>query len=261
MRTVLSADGTPIAFDRTGDSNTHLVLVHGTAGNRSRWATIRPLFESFFSVIALDRRGRGDSGDNSRYAIEREFEDVAAVVNSLNAPVLLFGHSYGGICALEAAVRTDKLIGLILYEPVIGEKLCSQEQLEELETLLAAGDREAALKTFLRIVVAMPMNEVEIFATSPVWQSRVAAAHTLPRELRAAQDYELDVERFDNLSTPVMLLLGGDSPPLFRNSLRKLEQVLPNSRTVVMPGQQHIAMDTAPDLFVDAILGFWHELS
>jgi alpha-beta hydrolase superfamily lysophospholipase len=98
MKTVTSADGTLIAYEQ-GGKGPPLVLVHGTTANRTRWASVRARFEAHFTVTAMDRRGCGDSGDNPDYAIEREFEDVVAVVNALGAPVLLFGHSYGALCA------------------------------------------------------------------------------------------------------------------------------------------------------------------
>lgn len=261
MKTVASADGTLIAYEQ-GGSGPHLVLVHGSVSNRRRWTSIRPRFEEHFTVTAMDRRGRGDSGDSPNYAIEREFEDIAAVVNKLDAPVLLFGHSYGALCALEAAMRTDKLVGLILYEPWIseGESLYSSEQLERLDTLLAAGDREGVVKALFAEIFGMPPHEIELLTTSLAWPGRVAAAHTLPRECRAEDAYRLPADRVGKLSIPVLLLLGGDSPPLAGRVNAMLEKTLPNTRTVVMPGQQHIAMDTGPDLVVGAVLGFWRDL-
>jgi pimeloyl-ACP methyl ester carboxylesterase len=262
MRTVLSSDGTRIAC-WTGGRGQNLVLVHGTAASSSRWATIRPRFEERFTVTAIDRRGRGESSDAPDYTIEREFDDVAAVVEAVDSPVLLFGHSYGAICALEAALRTDRLMGLVLYEPPIvaeGETVYSQEQLGRFEALLAADDRDGVVTTFMGEIVGLPPQELERLKSSPAWPGRVAAAHTLPRELRAQEAYRLNAERAARLSIPVLLLLGGDSPTFFGNAIATLEQALPDSRTVVMHGQQHVAMDTAPDLVVGAVLDFWLEL-
>ncbi|MEZ4523551.1 MAG: alpha/beta hydrolase [Thermomicrobiales bacterium] len=103
VETVISKDGTPIAFECTG-SGPPLVLVHGTAGSHERWAPILSALSAEFTVYAMDRRGRGASGDSEYYSIEREFEDVAAVVETLDEPVNVLGHSYGGTCALEAAL-------------------------------------------------------------------------------------------------------------------------------------------------------------
>jgi pimeloyl-ACP methyl ester carboxylesterase len=262
MKTVASADGTLIAYEQSGNGP-HLVLVHGIAASRARWASIRPRFEAHFTVTGMDRRGRGDSGDCPNYVIDREFEDVAAVVCALDAPALLFGHSFGAICALEAAMRTDKVAGLVLYEPAIfgeGESRVSPEQIERLEALLAAGDRDGAVKAFMVEIVGMPSYQLAALKSLPAWPGRIAAAHTLPREVRAEEAYRLDANRVGKLSIPVLLLLGGDSPPIFVRTIAELEKILPNSRTVVMPGQQHIAMDTGPDLIIGAVLAFWHDI-
>jgi pimeloyl-ACP methyl ester carboxylesterase len=258
MEKAISADGTPIAFQRAG-AGPNLLLVHGTAASHARWNGIRPRLEEHFTTIAVDRRGRGESGDGDEYAIEREFEDIAAVANALDAPVLLFGHSYGAICALEAAARTDKVAALILYEPPIvaeGERVYSTEQLAALERLLAAGDRDGVVATFFRDIVGMPAHELDLVRASPAWPARVAAAHTLPRELRAQEAYRMDTPRVGRLAMPVLLLLGGESPVFFGKAIERLAAALPNARKVVMPGQKHIAMDTAPDLVISAVLDF-----
>jgi pimeloyl-ACP methyl ester carboxylesterase len=105
METIHSKDGTPIAHQRSG-IGAPLVLVHGTGGAYTRWEPILTALQTHFTVYAVDRRGRGESGDADTYAIEREFEDIAAIVDSLGEPALLLGHSFGAICALEAALLT-----------------------------------------------------------------------------------------------------------------------------------------------------------
>ena len=108
-----STDGTTIAYQRSGDGPP-LVLVHGTAADHRRWAPVLPALEQQFTVCAVDRRGRGGSGDTAAYAVEQEFDDIAAVVDSLGEPVHLLGHSYGALCALEAALRTRAVRTLML---------------------------------------------------------------------------------------------------------------------------------------------------
>lgn len=214
--------------------------------------------------MAIDRRGRGESGDAAAYAIDREFEDIAAVVNAVDAPVLLFGHSYGAMCALEAALLTDRLAGLILYEPphvIDDETIYAPGQLDRLDALLAAGDREGMVSAFFTEVVGVPPEHMTIVRSSPAWPGRIAAAHTIVRECRAEESYRLPLDRLRRLSVPVLLLLGGDSPPFFRRVRGALEDVLPNFRTVVMPGQQHMAMDTGPDLVVHAVQQFRSEVT
>ena len=261
MDSITSKDGALIAYRHSG-LGPPLVLVHGTGGSSARWTPVLPALEGHFSVYAVDRRGRGGSGDASGYAIEREFEDVASVVDSIGQPVNLLGHSFGGLCALEAALLTPPIRRLILYEPpipVAGVQIYAEGMIDRLEALLAAGDREGVLTTFVREIVRMPPHEFERFHASPAWAARLAAAHTLPRELRAHEAYRFDPQRFRDLRIPTLLLVGGDSPYFFKAAIEAAHAALPNSRILALPGQQHIAMDTAPDLFVREVITFLKE--
>lgn len=118
------------------------------------------------------------------------------------------------------------------------------------------GDREGVLTTFIGEVVRMPPHEIAQLRSSPAWPARLAATHTLPQEMRALEGYGFEAERFKDLQTPTLLLLGGDSPHHFRASIEAIDTALPNSRVAVMPGQGHIAMDTATDLFLHKVLKF-----
>lgn len=262
MDKIASKDGTLLAYQHTGVGSA-LVLVHGTGGSSARWTPILPGLEAHFSIYALDRRGRGGSGDAPAYALEREFEDVASVADSIRQPVNLLGHSLGGICALEAALLSQQIRTLILYEPPIpveGVSIYPEGVIERLEALLVAGDREEVLTTFMREVVRMPSHEFELFRATPAWPARVAAAHTLPRELRAHEQYRFNAQRFKGLSIPTLLLVGGDSPAFFKAAIETLHTALFHSQIIVLPGQQHIAMDTAPDLFVREVIAFVKKL-
>ena len=257
MRKVISGDGTPIAYETVG-SGPPLVMVHGSTGSRARWGSIvQPLAENF-TIVLLDRRGRGDSGDGSDYAIEREFEDVAAVVDALDGPVNLLGHSFGAICALEAALLTDSLRKLVLYEPPLAapHTPAAVEEQARLDTMLEAGDREGVLTAFLQHSVGVPPEAIEQMRQSRTWMERIAIAHTIPRERQAVMEYSLDPSRFRALATPTLLMLGGDSPPVFVESTRLVQAALPACTLIVMTGQQHAAMDTAPDLFVREVKSF-----
>jgi pimeloyl-ACP methyl ester carboxylesterase len=217
MQPVASRDGSAIALEQSG-SGPHLLLVHGSASLRTRWAGMQQLFEPHFTITAMDRRGRGDSGDATHYALEREFEDIVAVAERLDGPVLLLGHSFGGLCALGAALmRADLFSALILYEPVVEEDgdppSAPAGALERLEQRLQQGNREAVVRGFLKDFAGLTAGEIEMVAASPAWPGRVAAAHTLPR-----------------------------------------------AQVAVLPGQAHIAMDTAPGLLRDNVLTFWRDL-
>lgn len=259
MEKIRSKDGTPIAYERSGEGPS-LVLVHGTgAADPTAWRAF-PALEKHFSVITVDRRGRGESGDSSTYAIEREFEDIAAVVDEIGEPVDLLGHSFGGLLALEAARLTRNVRKLVLYEgtPIPAEKF-PEGIIDRLQALLDAGDREGVLTTHYRDNVGMSLDEIELLKSSPAWSARMASAHTVPRELRAIEQYEFDPERFKDMQTPTLLLLGSDSPQFIKDATETVDSALPNIQVVVMSGQQHIAMYTAPALFVREVQTFLEE--
>jgi pimeloyl-ACP methyl ester carboxylesterase len=256
--TVTTEGGTPVAYRRSG-KGPPLVMVHGTAADHSRWKPVLPALEERFTVYAIDRRGRGGSGDSDEYAVEREFEDIAAVVDSLGEPANLLGHSYGGLVALEGALLTRNVRKLVLYDPgieVAGAEIYPHEVIERMEAMVAAGDRDGVVETTMREVAGLPPETVEYMRTLPVWQARVDAAHTIPRELRAIKFYRLDPERFKNLGTPTLLLSGGDSPAALRKAVEAVDEALSDSRIVVMVGQGHSAMDTGTDLFTAEVLSF-----
>jgi pimeloyl-ACP methyl ester carboxylesterase len=252
---VVSADGTPIAVWRSGQGPP-LILVHGAAADHSRWAPVLPRLGERFTVLAMDRRGRGASGDADTYAIEREYEDVAAVVEWAGDEVNLLGHSYGGICAVEAALLSDRIGKLILYEPPMGFLESPPEVVRRLEELLEAGERDELVAYFMREVAGLPPEQVELLRSMPAWEARIAAAGTIPREELANREYSFDGERFGNLPVPTLFLQGGDSPEPFVQAAKAMRGAMPQCRVLVMPGQRHAAMDTDTDGFTSAVLEF-----
>lgn len=253
MEKIHSKDGTPIAYWHSG-VGAPLLLVHGGVGDHLTWTPVLSALERYFSVYAMDRRGRGHSGDADAYALEREWEDVAAIGDAVD----VVGHSFGGTCALEATRLTANVRRLILYEPSMpfGLRYWPAEFRARMQALLDAGEQEQALLLFFRDIVKMPPHEITAAQALPTWPARVAAVHTIPRELQSLDSYTFDPERFGSMETPTMLLLGGDSPPPMRTIAETLHAALPNSQIVVLPGQQHVAMRTAPDVFVQAVVKF-----
>jgi pimeloyl-ACP methyl ester carboxylesterase len=234
-------------------------LVHGAPADHTRWAPVLPAFEQRFTVYAIDRRGRGGSGDSDDYTIEREFEDVAAVADSLGEPANLLGHSYGTLCVLEAALLSRNVRKLVLYEPAIdltGEGINPPGVIDRLEALLEAGDRDGVVATTMRELAGASPEVVEYMRSLPAWQARVDAAHTIPREARAEEAYRFDPNRFRDLRIPTLLLLGSESPAIFEETAKAVAEALPDSRIVVMAGQGHVAMDTGTDLFTSEVLRF-----
>jgi pimeloyl-ACP methyl ester carboxylesterase len=256
-----SKDGTLLAYRQDG-AGPPLILVHGTGASSTRWQPILSTLTEHFRVYAVDRRGRADSGDSPDYSLEREFEDVASLVDFIQEPVFLLGHSFGGICALEATLLTPHIRKLILYEPPIpvGDSSTHPNGLiNQLEALLAAGDREGVLTKFVQEVLRMSPRDFENYRASATWPARVAAAHTLPRELQAQEHYRFVPERFKDVILPTLLLTGENSPVHLKAATQILHATIPMSRVVILPGQGHVAMDTASDLFLHEIMIFLKE--
>jgi pimeloyl-ACP methyl ester carboxylesterase len=258
MEKTVSRDGTPIAYWRSGHGPS-LVMVHGTTADHTRWHTVLPLFEPHATVYAMDRRGRGASGDSARYSIEAEAADVAAVVNavadSTGEPVDVFGHSYGAHCVLEATLLTTGMRRLVLYEPAI-ISVTPPGWLDRMDALLAQDRREEVVIALLGELAGLTAEQLELTKADTSWSGRVAAAHTVVRETRAEDDYRFDPARFATLNVPTLLLAGSDSPPELAESTAMLAAALPGARIVTMAGQGHVAMLTAPDVFVSEVLGF-----
>ena len=258
METAESSDGTPIAFERSGNG-APLVLVHGGVADHTRWRPVTAALGDRLTVFAMDRRGRGGSGDAERYDLALEADDVAAVVRAAGPGAALLGHSFGAICALEAAPLVDGLAGLILYEPPFspeGTALVTPEAGARLGALLRSGDREAFLVGFYREIIHLPEAEIALLRADPSWPARVAAAHTVVREGDAIAAYAYDPARLRGLTVPTLLLTGALTPAAFSAATYRLGADLPNARLEMMAGQGHVAMDTASATFVRLVTDF-----
>jgi pimeloyl-ACP methyl ester carboxylesterase len=266
MTHVVSRDGTKIAYWTSGDGPP-LLIVHGTSGTHERFAPLLPYLEPYATVHVMDRRGRGGSGDAPDYELQREFEDVAAVVDAIaevsGPKVNVYGHSYGGECAFGAALLTSNIRSLVLYEgwpPVQPEKLKFPRRVEQrLDALVTSGDREAALELFWREVVKASEEDIRAIRAQPTWAARVATVHTITREVRAFYDDTFDPGRAARITVPVLLLAGDDTPNELRDDLETVAAALPDARIAYLEGQQHIADVLAPELFSERVLEFLRE--
>lgn len=257
MNHLTSKDGTPIAYTTRGEGSP-LILVHGTGIDHTYWDPIMPGLERHFTVAVLDRRGRGESGDTPPYSIQREFEDIAAVVDMLDGPVDLLGHSYGALCSLEASLLTENVRRMILYEPPIYTSInipYPPDALDVYNKYLREGRNEEALLMVYDIGNA-PRDEVDLLRSQPNWRSRLLSAPTIPRELFGARGYKFDPDRFRSMTVPTLLLLGMESTPFYKAATEAVHASLPNSRILVLPGHRHEAVITAPDLVLHEVLEF-----
>jgi pimeloyl-ACP methyl ester carboxylesterase len=264
---VISRDGTPIAVFSSG-AGRPVILVHGATADHTTWRSVGPVLERSFRLHALDRRGRGASGDGPAYAIEREYEDVAVVADAVAAdagvPVDIVGHSYGGRCALGASLLTSSIRRLVVYEgapsPGRGFRRAAGYRPAGVErriaALIEAGDRDAALETFMREIVRMPPGDLAAFRADPIWATRAAAVGTTLRELGGEASPAASLEALASVRVPVLQLLGGDSAAPFREATEALDARLRDGRVVTIEGARHAAHHTHVDAFVAAVEAF-----
>jgi pimeloyl-ACP methyl ester carboxylesterase len=233
------------------------VLVHGAGSARWSFDAVRPHLEGRFTVIALDRRGRGDSTDGDGYALEREYEDVAAVARDAGEGAVLVGHSYGGLVAVGAARLLD-LPRLALYEPVMGGELVTADTIERWERLIAEGDRDPVVREFLIEIAGYDEAAIDELERSPIWELRRQVVATLPRELGAVLPHRFDAATLAESRTPTLLLLGTESPDWAVRSVRAHAEAIPRAETRMLEGQGHGANVSAPELLASELERFLH---
>jgi pimeloyl-ACP methyl ester carboxylesterase len=259
MDDLRSRDGTLIRYVRRG-SGPPLLLIHGTNADHTQWLPIMPVLSRHLTVYAMIRRGHRGSEDAGSYQIDREIEDIVALADAAReGPVNILAHSYGGICALEAACRYPGVQRLLLYEPPIPAypgAYVTKELIKTARRWLARNKGEAVLDAFLAEIAQVPTSELAAMRSRPQWTKAVSRAHLIVRELEAAANYELKPERFHDWKVPTLFLLGGDSPRAYRATAEKLNAVLPGSAIAILEGQRHAAMTRAPALFVRKVLAF-----
>jgi pimeloyl-ACP methyl ester carboxylesterase len=261
--TLGSVDGTPVALFDLGGGGTPLVLIHGAAADHTTWRVGGPLLTATRRVLAMDRRGRGASGDGEGYSIEREFEDVVAIAERVAAerggPIDILGHSFGGRVALGAALRTPAIGRLAIYEsapPPPGHAYQLDDLADRLRAMAAAGDGDTLLATFMTEVVGLSASDLAAYRADPVWPRRAAAAHTIPRELDAERSPAASLDALGAVEQPVLQVLGGASAPVFGAATRALDARLKDGRVVVIDGARHAAHHTHPEALVAAVDAF-----
>jgi pimeloyl-ACP methyl ester carboxylesterase len=251
MRTVTSKDSTPIAFDLTGQGPA-LVLVGGAATTRADMVSLAAALAPFFTVFAYDRRGRGDSGDTSPYAVEREVEDIEALLHEAGGTAFLFGHSSGAVLALEAALLLPtKVTKLALYEPpffVDDSRAPLGDMVSPLQALVAAGRRGETVDLFMSYVGA-PAEVMAQMRQSPVWPHLEAVAPTLVYDAIIMRDTEQgdpqSLRKWDSVTIPTLVMDGTlffgqeEGHEFMRHGADELATVLPTAMRRTLEGQDH----------------------
>lgn len=269
---VVSADGTCIAFERSGDGDP-LVLVDGAFCSRTfgPMATLAPLLAKDFTVFAYDRRGRGESGDTKPYAIDREIEDLEAIIDAAGGSAHVFGMSSGAILALDAAACGLSVRKLALYEPPFvtdpdqfGERSDVEprdtpaghsrlfdgtsrhigsgqappaDATEQLTAMIAAGRRSDAVVFFMKLM-GMPSFMLTIMRFLPLWSKLKAVAHTLPYDAAIVGDGSLPA-RTASVDVPTIVIGGEKSPARLRDAVRAVAHTVPHAQRRFLEGQDH----------------------
>jgi pimeloyl-ACP methyl ester carboxylesterase len=254
---VQSADGTSLAVWPEGEGPA-FVMVHGSVADHTTLAPLVDELRKDMSVFSMDRRGFGASGDAPGYAIDRDFEDIAAVVDVVSAstggPIALFGHSYGASCAMGGAARTQNIHHLVLYEPSLGLTY-PPGSIEAVENAVAAGDLDAAVVAMFVGILELTEEEIDAMRTSatPNWETRIASASTLPRECRVEQQWAYEPGQFDTITAPTLVLAGSDTPADLTKATHRAADAIPNAQIRVLEGHGHFAHKTDPAM-VSAII-------
>jgi pimeloyl-ACP methyl ester carboxylesterase len=248
MQTVTSKDGTTIAYDQVG-SGPALVLVDGALGQRAFKSEttdlgVLPALTDHFTVISYDRRGRGDSGNTLPFAVDREIEDIEALIDCSGGSAYLFGISSGAALAFEAALKLGgKIKKLALYEPPYNDDPAAMQTMREyrrnLTETLAAGKNGDAVGLFM-MLVGMPAEHLPGMKQHPAWPQFEAVAPTLAYDDAAlGEGAAVPVEKAATLQTPTLVMAGSASFPFMLTTAVKLAEALPNGHEKTLEGQTH----------------------
>lgn len=252
--TATSADGTIVGAEVFGDGPP-LLVIHGSTADRNRWDAVRAGLAESYRVHLMDRRGRGLSAQENPggYSIEREAEDIRALVNAIGGQVLILSHSYGGASSLAAATDCPAIERMLVYEPALsteGASLNPEDAVAEIQAAVENGDRDRILTVFFSRMLEQDDAAIDALRATPVWQHRLAAAHTLGREVSAANDYLAEQAGLDAIRVPVRILLGTETTPALTRAAHAVNEAIPESELVELPGHGHAAMDGDPEMFV-----------
>lgn len=258
--TVRSADGTRIAYWRLG-AGAPVAIVHGGLSTAASWRPVAARLAERFEVFVFDRRGRGHSGDNdAEYGLEREVEDLEAVLAVAGSGAALLAHSYGGALALETARRATPgaLSAIVVYEPAVGiDSAVPAAEIARMRSLLAAGETGATLDLAVAALDAAGLVAADPRPAGARWPERLLAlAPTVPRELAAVTRPDLVAERYAALSLPALVLAGTCSPLPQRRHCERLAAALSQARLEWLDGFGHVAHRAAPAVVAGAVTDF-----
>lgn len=245
IETTTSADGTTVAFERSGHGDP-LLLLGGAFNTRMSATGLADLLAPFFTVYTIDRRGRGDSGMASPHSVEREIEDVAAAIRFAGGEAHLYGHSSGGVLALEAAAAGLPVVRLAVYEPPYGADPSALS--DAVAAALAAENPEAAALAFLG-------PDADGMRQQSWWPGMVAMAHTLPYDLALVADGSVPIDRLARIESPTLVVDGSVSEPWGRSAADAVGAAIPHATRHTIDGQGHGVADEAIAMVLEEFFG------
>lgn len=253
---VRSADGTSIGFAKLGQGPA-LVICHGSLSTGHEWLPVATRLANRFTCYIMTRRGRGRSQANAQHAIERECEDMDAMLDIAGGHAHVLGHSFGALCALETARHSTAIDRLVLYEPPLPVEPVIVDTELDLYRKAVADDRfEDALKIGFRTFVGMPESELEALRKMLIWPGTIKLAPTWLPELEAIVAMKPGTAQYASINSNTLLLLGTESARHLRAAVAALGKALPCSQTAVLDGQGHSAHIMAPARFAATIGDF-----
>ncbi|MGH8913964.1 MAG: alpha/beta fold hydrolase [Acidimicrobiia bacterium] len=241
MERTTSSDGTVIAFDRIGEGPP-IVLVCGGSVDRMSNAGLAAELANDLTVYNFDRRGRGDSGDTAPYAIQREIEDIAAVMERGGGSAHLYGSSSGASLAMEATAAGLPVERLVLWEPpysVGGRPDLPADTASVYREMVDAGHRGDAVEYFMSKVVGLPPEFVDGAREAPWWAQQEALAHTLAYDAAVMGDYTIPAETAKTVPVPTIIIDGEASFPMMHETADALAELIPDAKRHTLPGQEH----------------------
>jgi pimeloyl-ACP methyl ester carboxylesterase len=261
MPTTRSKDGTRIAFDKTGQGPA-LIIVAGAFQDRMAMSAYAEPLSKRFTVYNYDRRGRGESGDTQPYAVEREIEDIAALIQEAGGSAFVFGGSSGGVLTLGATAHGLSITKLAIYEPpfVVDDSRdpVPEDIIDQLKDMIASGRRGDAAETFMTKGSLMPADMVAGMRTQPFWPSVEAVAHTLVYDATimdgTMQGTPLPADRWATITIPTLVISGGAGQAWSRNAAEALIEQLPNAERQTLEGQFH---DLTPQMLTPVLEKFF----
>ncbi|RAL24128.1 alpha/beta fold hydrolase [Thermoflavimicrobium daqui] len=264
MNKVISKDGTTIAFDQSGEGQV-VIMVAGALGTRShpQWVKLAALLAKHFTVISYDRRGRGDSGDTQPYTVQREIEDIEALIDRVGGTAYVYGISSGAILALEAADKlSNKIKKLALYEPPLildsSRPPLPKNYVEQINDAIASGDRRKAVEIFMTQALLLPVEYLAPMQAEPMWKDLEEVAHTLAydgtisKEVMAGKP--LPSNKWTSITSTTLVISGENSEPFFHNAAKAITGNLLNAEYCVLDGQHH---DVSPESITPVLVEFF----